>query len=173
MRLLNLFVCACLSICLLSGCGSPAGETSQAPTTSQSVTSSEGELMEETPAVDTSSSQDLNPQKDNPTDTSWQEKISMTATADASGAVTVTITNDSDQTITAGEAYELQRLEGTDWTDVPLSLVFTDVGIDIPAGGNHDFEYTMSLEAGSTYQVIKKVYVDQSEQTLTASFTLP
>lgn len=167
MKRYQILFLALLLVFLVCGCGSPAGETSQAPTTSQSATSN-GETSKT--AVDTSSNE-TNAQKDNPTDTSWQEKVSMTATADASGAVTVTITNDSDQTITAGEAYELQRLEGSDWVDVPLSLVFTDEGIDIPAGGNHDFEYTMSLDAGSTYQVIKQVYVDQAERTLTASFT--
>lgn len=182
-----------LSLCLLYGCSSNesvmSGENSsdeettlpiiadtEKKTTLINTTSPDKEKTstENLPSVDIDSASQINSQRSKEHITSLKDQISMSAVMDSSGNLNVTIINNSDTIITFGNEYQLQKLEDNSWKDIPLSIVFTDIGIEVASGESYDFQYPIgtltALESNTIYRIIKNVYINQSNFELTASF---
>lgn len=109
-------------------------------------------------------------------DSSSDDKIVMDikVTNDA-GRIEVIISNDSDLTVTAGDVYQLQKLNNNVWEEVRITTVYTDIGIEIKPGDQYCFSYNLEnivMEDKGTFRVIKSVYSNQREIKLMATFTL-
>ncbi len=177
-----------LSICLLCACSSNKSKelpitfnetivSEENTTDMKSKGNEEKRIIDNIPIIDTNSKNQMNTQKvDENISNFLKMKISMKATANFPGNIIVIITNHSEKTIITGEEYQLQKWNGELWSDIPLSLVFSDIGIEITPGKSHEFRYSIenlvSLEKDTTYRIVKKVYVNQSEITLTTAFEI-
>ncbi|MDR2043820.1 MAG: hypothetical protein LBQ15_05515 [Clostridium sp.] len=127
------------------------------------------------PSVDTDSAQQISSQKTETDVSALSAQITMDAVLDPSGKLTVVVTNHSDAEVLSGERFGLQKsTEENVWTDVPLSVVFRDLGIPVPPGKSQTSQYDIpaltALESGASYRIVKSVYYNQAELLLTAAF---
>ena len=177
-------------MCFLCACSSNKNEKSKElsttfnePIVSEETTmdmnskdNEEKRIIDNIPTIDINSKNQINAQKPNENVSNLKMELSMTATANFPGDIIVIITNNSEKKIITGEEYQLQKWNGKSWVDIPLFLVFSDIGIDIAPGKSHEFRYSIgnlvSLETDITYRIVKKAYVNQSEVILTASFKI-
>lgn len=137
--------------------------------------------VEEKPVEDIDSALQIEQQKEEniEEDVSNQIKINLTNSsieAKSLENISVIVTNDSKYDITTGEQYWVSKLNGEQWEEIPVNIVWNDLGIQIKAGSSHEFNYNLSLignfEKDVKYCITKKVYVNQKEYTLSTDFTV-
>lgn len=101
---------------------------------------------------------------------------SDTYTLDSLKNVTVTLKNDSAYEVTAGEDYELQKLQDGQWVPVPISAAWDDIGIIIAPDSSRTFTYDLSnaasFESWAQYRLVKKVYLNQTEYAVYGIFSV-
>lgn len=90
--------------------------------------------------------------------------------------VTVTIINNSDYDIVSSEKFTLQKRVTDGWEQIPLSLVWNDLGITIMHGQSYDFTYDLNsmniVEENTMYRIVKNINVNQKEYELYAEFII-
>ncbi|MDR2888730.1 MAG: hypothetical protein LBV33_02695 [Lachnospiraceae bacterium] len=100
-------------------------------------------------------------------------QLEMNLTQADDGGFDVVILNNSDKEIMAGEDYRIERLNGDEWEEIPLSVVWYSVGIIIPAGESHSFHYdrddVINFEEGVHYRIVKAVYLEQDKIELSCA----
>lgn len=130
--------------------------------------------MNNIPSVDTDSARQVISQKENSVDISSQLIISVEVVG--GNGINVTIFNNSTEQIMVGEEYKLQKANGEAWEDIPLSIAWNDLGIEISAGNSYTFRYDLSAvllgEEQASYRIIKSVYANQTKYDISSIFTL-
>lgn len=126
------------------------------------------------PTVDIDSAKQIDSQKTTDNILSLSDQIEMRCTQDDSGNINVIITNNTDYEIMAGEEYQLQKFNRKKLEDIPISMIWNDFGVSIPAGESYTFQYDVSaaivLERDISYRIIKSVYYNQTKMDLTCDF---
>jgi len=95
----------------------------------------------------------------------------------STGNIDVTITNNSNVSISADEQYKIQKSNGVEWVDIPLSVTWIDWLINIPPDGSHTFHYDIGEilsgdDKPTQYRIIKSVFVEQQKYDLFGTFEL-
>lgn len=95
----------------------------------------------------------------------------------STGSIDVTITNNSNVSISADEQYKIQKSNGVEWVDIPLSVTWIDWLIEIPPDGSYIFHYDIGEilsgdDKPTQYRIIKSVLVEQRKYDLFDTFEL-
>lgn len=126
------------------------------------------------PSADIDSAKQMDSQKLTDNIMNFSSQIKIECIQDNTEKITVIITNNSDYEITVGEEYRLQKLNDEKWEEIPISIIWNDLGISIPPGKSHSFQYefntVVTLEKEASYRIIKSVYYNQTKMDLICNF---
>jgi hypothetical protein len=94
--------------------------------------------------------------------------------------LTLVITDRNDEPFTYGEWFKLQRKEGGDWADVPVTAEgdygFNDIGLIPDSSGvltlETDWEWLYGALAPGEYRILKSVWTTDGTQYLSADFEI-
>ena len=90
--------------------------------------------------------------------------------------VELDITNNLQDEIITGESYQVQALKNDVWTDIPLELLFNQLGLKIAPGSTRVFQCDLHPEkydyTPGEYRILKEISVDKKQYTISIKFKL-